>query len=254
MPLGDLNELPIPGSGLADDQIITEWGDKFASMLNPLIRTPIELKANYNFFFRGEIERDELPNVPAPSYVASWPAPMRKFFKIKYGLIDKRTGKKVWGWPGRVDYASKVLAPGPFGALQQQFISTENRRGQSRKQKLISYTTGARADRTDKRDVEIHRLFDHRKRLLKKRARMSQYGEGSADYGKKETPEYRRVARRIHQVEGRITELSRKRGDKAPLLGRAKRRSSGLPGFDSGGGSELPGFSSGGGASIPGFD
>lgn len=240
LPLGDLNELPVPRDGDFALKNLDEWKNKFTSMLNPLIRTPVELSANYNYFFRGPIERDESPLVAAPAFVEGLPDPWKRKLGVVSDYVDRRTGEKTWGWPAKIDYISKVLAPGPPGAIMRLSEEGESRRGQGTKAKALSYFGGVRADRVDPETAQIDLLFALRSQLLKRRAMLSQRGQGSADYGRRETREYVRVHNDIKRVEAHIQALSKKRGDKRPLLERARRRSDPLGLGGSGGGNGDP--------------
>lgn len=218
LPLADLNELPIPRNGDFAAANMREWRDKFTSMLNPLIRTPIEWATNYNFFFRSDIERDNSPLVAAPSFVTKLPADVQERFGIVPDYLDKRSGKKVPGWPAKVDYAVKVLLPGPPGAVLRLSEEGESRRGQGTGAKAMSYVAGIKADRVDPETAQIDALFKRHEALSKQRGALSQRGIGSAEYGKRETPEYRRVKNELKRVEETITRLSAKRGDAKALL------------------------------------
>ncbi len=222
LPLGDLNELPLPRDGNFAAKNLAEWRDKFTAMLNPLIRTPVELSANYNYFFRGPIERDESPLVAAPAFVSGLPASVRRSLGVVSDYQDRRSGEKGWGWPAKVDYVSKVLMPGPPGAIMRLSEEGESRRGQGRGAKALSYVGGIRADRVDPETAEIDVLFGVRQGLLKRRAELGQRGQGSAGYGKRQTREYERIKADLKRVEARITKLSGKRGDKRPLLQRPR--------------------------------
>ena len=232
LPLGDLNELPLPRDGKLVGPALDEWKDKFTAMLNPLFRTPIEISANHNYFFRGPIERDESPLVAAPAFVAALPAAARERLGAVPDYQDRRSGERMWGWPAKVDYAAKVLMPGPPGAIMRLSEEGESRRGQSRGAKALSYVGGVRADRVDPETAEIDVLFGVRQGLLKRRAELGQRGQGSADYGKRQTREYEQIKADLKKVETRITKLSGKRGDKRPLLQRP-RPSSGFFGGSS---------------------
>src|SRR5690606_33014198 len=70
-PISDLNELP---GFLQPGEQLDEWMEKSASLLSPLIKNPLELFANYSFFFRNEIETEQAPLVAAPDWVGALPA------------------------------------------------------------------------------------------------------------------------------------------------------------------------------------
>jgi hypothetical protein len=217
LPQQDLNELPVPGTKAFGPGAFEEWGKKFTAMLNPVVRTPAELFANYNSFFRSPIESDQSPLVAAPGFVSQFPPAVRKKLGIVPDYVDRRTGKKTWGWPAKVDYAAKVV-PGPPNTLQALATNSESRRGQSQGGKLISALGGIKADRIDRPSVKIDRLFTEKKRLEKQRAKLRQRGIGSSERGRRETKEYRRIRDQLKQIDSAITRLSARRGDKHPLL------------------------------------
>jgi hypothetical protein len=135
LPLQDLGLLP----GVAGAK---DYGDKFLSLATPLVKDPIELGFNYSFFFRDQLEPDFTPLVKAPSYVGDWSEGARKKFKI-VKIRDKQTGKMVWGWPGKVDYAAHVV-PGIPNYAQQFATPGRDRRGKGTAGKALAFS-GVRA-------------------------------------------------------------------------------------------------------------
>jgi hypothetical protein len=146
-------------------------------------------------------------------------------------FIDKKSGKRVWGWPGKVDYAAKAATPGAGNFAQQIANPVSNQRGQGPAGKIAGFVTGVKVDPADPQGVAIERLFNEKTRLEHQRAMLSQQGIGSSRSGKKETPAYKHLATRLAIVNNAITKQSAKRGDKKPLL----QRSSGSGSTSSGG-------------------
>lgn len=218
MPMADLAKVPFPGVGF-DQTLANQW-DTFAGLLNPIVRTPLELSTNYNYFFKGPIETEYAPLVRAPSFVQHFPDSWKKRLGIVPDWIDKRTGEKGWAWPAKVDYVSKVVSPGPVGAAVRLSERGESRAGQGDREKALSYFGGVRAERVDPPGARIGRLMDAREDLTKRRGALSQRGIGSADSGKRETREYRQVRDRLKRLEEEVTRLSSRRGDVVPLFGR----------------------------------
>ncbi len=217
LPLTDLNEIPFPGTknwgvkGISD-----EWATKFTSMLNPVFRTPAELWANYNTFFRGPIERKEAPMVAAPSYVGKWPASWRKKLGVAK-ILDKRSGKMVWGWNAKTDYAAKVI-PGPPNTIQALLTGSESRRGQGTGGKLLGSLGGIKADRTDPHgeSAKLDRLFDRLDVLDKRYASLRQ---------QQKEAEKKKVGIELGKTKAAITKLSKQRGDKLPYFTTKKKGS-----------------------------
>lgn len=231
LPLTDLESVPLPRNGLLGARQLNVWGDKFAQLLSPIIRTPVELKANYNFFFKSDIESENAPLVAAPAFVSKLPDSLKRASGAVPDYIDKRTGKKGWGWNAKWDYAAKVLAPGPGGAALALTTEGTSRRGQNKGAKALSYFGGVKSDPTGRVgeptvEPKIERLFNERTKLIKQRAALSQRGQGSARSGKRETKAYVKVRDRLKEVEGAITAASAKRGDAKPLFQRGKAKGS----------------------------
>lgn len=244
LPASDLNQLPV---SLDPKNFGEESMKKILSMLHPLVKDPVELFTNYSFFFRGPLERHEGRGsalVSAPNYVGKFPASWRR----KLGIVkspDRQTGKLVWMWPGKVDYASK-LVPGPSNTGQQLATSGSSRRGQRLPQKLISDFTGIRPDPVDAAAVRIEHLFRQRSQVQRQISKLPRGAKG---------PRYNRLRRRLHLIEGRITKASRRRGDKRPLLQRSGGGGGGSGGIHLGGSSGSGihlGGSSGGGVHLGG--
>jgi hypothetical protein len=214
LPIADLNQLALPHVTSDDfSSSLTEQGKKFLSMLNPVIKDPVELYANYNSFFRSQIQNPESPLVAAPSYVSTWPASIRRKFGIVPDYVDKRTGKKTWGWPAKLDYVAKAI-PGPTNAVQQ-LLSSTNRRGQGETGKLVSYFTGLKPDPYDPTTTAINNGYALLDKLNQHAATLRQRGQGLRD-GKHATAEYKRVNQQIKDITAMIDSLKRKRGDKMP--------------------------------------
>lgn len=226
LPLTLLNEVPTSTDPSA---YLDELGQFTASMVNPIFKNPVELYANRSFFFRNDIQRPEAPLVAAPKWVANLPQNVRSRLGIVPDYVDKRTGKKTWGWPGRVDYAVKQF-PGAPNIINQLSTSATNRRGQGQAAKFISALVGVKADPLDPTSVKIVKLYDESNKIAEQLAKMRQRGINAQSGNAK----YRTLLDRQHVIDAQINGLSSSRGDVIPL----KRK----PG---GGRSSSGGFSSG---------
>jgi hypothetical protein len=100
---------------------IKDQGNYLMAMLTPIIKNPIELDQNYSFFLRRKI--DELVDEKGPNGETVETAQARaargarrlkrarsgprkeiaKALRLK-PYTDKKTSKKVIGWPAKVDY------------------------------------------------------------------------------------------------------------------------------------------------------
>lgn len=213
LPIGDLNQLTLPNV-TSDDfgAAFSEQGKKFLSMLNPVVKSPIELYANRNFFFRSDIKNKDYPLVAAPSYVAAFPKSWRQKLGIVNDYIDKRSGKKGWGWPANLDYAAKVV-PGPPSFIQQALSPLSNRRGQGQAGKIVSYVAGLKPDPYDPVTGGIAAARAALDKLEERRGALGQRGQGSVQSGRRETKEYRKVRDQIKELEAYIEVLKARRGD-----------------------------------------
>jgi hypothetical protein len=208
-----------------------DFGDeaikKALSMANPIIKNPVELWANYTAFFRSTIQRKESPLVAAPKFVGSFPAALKKKLGIVPDYHDRRTGKRGWGWPAKVDYVSKVVPGGPNFALQLA-TGVQSQRGQSTGGKLLSFAGGIKADAPDPYGAKIERLF---KELDRTDEQIGKFKQRHKD------AERKKANRKKYAIQAEITKLSKKRGDKAPLFQprKVKRKSSSSGGWGGGG-------------------
>lgn len=221
LPLTMLNELPIglvkvKGVSLPFIENPLKFGDEFmqfvGQMLNPTAKMPFELYTNKSLFFRDNLENPDNPLVAAPSWVAALPASVRKELGIVHDMVDKKTGKKQWGWPGKVDYVVKSF-PGPLNAANRAATVGTNRIGQQTLSSLTPSVIGARSQPVDKNSNEISRLYDQYNKLAKQASEMRQRGI-NAD---KPTKEYTANLAEQRRLKNRIYALSKKSGYKIPI-------------------------------------
>ena len=215
LPLTDLNEMPL----VDGDPIKTadEWMNRAMSLVTPAAKTPVELWSNFSFFFRDQIERESGPLVPAPAVVANLPKSLRDKLGVVSDYVDRRTGKKGWGWPAKIDYIANQLSPGPLGAAKRVLTPSEQK-GKGTGTKLLAYG-GVRAMPVDKLSNRIQELYEERSELGKKRAALNQRGMTAEN----PTPEWRKVNDRYNAIDKEIAALRVRRGDKiVPRRGRPK--------------------------------
>jgi hypothetical protein len=203
LPITDLNELPVSANPITT---ASEWINRGLSLVTPVAKTPIELWANFSFFFRDQIERDQSPLVPAPSYVGSLPPKIRKDLGIVPDYVDKRTGKKQWAWPAKVGYAAGIL-PGPANMLNRVMTPSE-RADATTKNKVLGYM-GFRLKSVDAVSTRITNLYDERAKLGKQMHALNQRGI----YADRTTPEYDRLRAKERQMNLEINRLKAARGD-----------------------------------------
>lgn len=223
LPLTLLNEIPTDLSPKGAAQWIDEAAQYALSLANPILKDPVELFANRSFFFRNDIEPGDKPLVAAPAWVRLLPDSLKKATGATPNYIDRRTGKKTWGWRGKADYIVKALGPGPINVANQLLASGSSRRGQGTTAKAVSGLSGIKADVIDKYSAQIGRLYKQSIALDKKIGAFHQQGV----FKKNPTPELLALLEKKKTIDARINQLSQKRGDKVPLKRKPGRRGSG---------------------------
>lgn len=245
LPLAQgLNAVP----GAAGTKQVDEYFKVATSLVTPIIKNPAEYFNNYSAFFRDQIERDNSPLVSAPSYVAKLPESLRADLGIVRGL-DKRTGKLIWRWPGKLDYIVKSV-PGLPQYAQQLSTEGTNRRGKGTGGKVLQLF-GVRAEPFDPERTLTNLAYERIGEIEKRQAALRQSVNPknnlpvSADNPTREytrLSEQLRVARRVayQGQEGQDYKVLPKQG--APKKLKVKQ------GFDFGSGGEEFDFSGGAGA------
>jgi hypothetical protein len=241
LPIGDLNEFP----GAAGKDQAREYYQKFMSMVNPIVKDPVEFFENHSFFFRDEIQREYSPNVAAPSYVGEFPPGLRKELGI-VKIQDKKTGKMQWGWPAKLDYIAKAV-PGTPQYAQQLATPGADRRGKGTLGKALGYV-GVKAVPVDPARTAVGLAFATLEEIAEKKGSLNQQGVG-ATKGRRITPAYRKLLDREKILRGIAYQGRVQEGYKVlPTQGAPKKRvrvkkfdgGSGVPKWDGGGGSGVP--------------
>lgn len=210
LPINLLNELPTTVR-------MGEYGAELRKFLlglsSPAIKIPYETEANRSLFFRRDIQNEEYPLVAAPSWVMRLPAPLRKQLGVVPDLVDRKSGKKVPGWPGRVDYYVKAVPGLPYLFNQ---IATEGslRSGRSGWEKLPS-ALGVKTDPIDPVTTRIFELLDKSRELNGKINALGQRGRKGGRSS--QSPEVRALHAAVDAVDLEIYKLSVKRKDAMPL-------------------------------------
>lgn len=238
LPLTDLNEVPFTTD---PSEALEEWMNRAASMTNPLPKSIVEYGMNFSFFFRDQLERDDSPLVPAPSMVAQMPEAIREKLGIVPDYVDKRSGKKIWGWPAKLDYLATQV-PGWSNFIIRAQKPQVGSAGATTAQETLGQVGGLRVRKIDPVTTAINAAYDTKAKLEKKRAAMSQRQRN-------ETPEYKGLNKQISNLDKEIVKLKRERGDKIIPGGKPKKvkRTSKLGSSTSGGlGSGSSGGLSGG--------
>jgi hypothetical protein len=150
----------------------------------------VEYMENHSFFFRDQIERDYSPLVAAPALVASMPAAVRKKLGITDQYIDKKTGKKGWGWPGKLDYLAKTI-PGIPNYAQQLATQGTDRRGKGTVGKALAFA-GLKSVPVDPSKNAVNLAYQRIHEIGIEKAKLSQQGIGARP-PKRMTPAYRKL-------------------------------------------------------------
>jgi hypothetical protein len=210
LPLTDLNELPTTTNPA---KVADEWMNRAMSMVTPAVKTPVELWANFSFFFRDQIERETGPLVAAPSWVGMLPADIRKDLGVVDDYVDSRSGEESWGWPAKVDYVAHVL-PGPVN-FTNRLLTPSERKNQGTAGKLVAYA-GLRSVPVDAVSTKIQKTYEKRADLGKKLAAMRQRKHPSNDRrinADNPTPEYTRLLAEYGALDKELAGLRQRRGD-----------------------------------------
>jgi hypothetical protein len=229
--------IPVPGTGQLlypklpamdlSRLTVRDQGNYLMAMLTPLIKTPVELSQNYNFFFRQPI--DELLNAPGPhgeTVRTLKPAPgwlinavrkipagqgdalLRDLHVRKY--TDKTSGKRVWGWPAKLDYILKQTPAS--GVALQLGTGLPTSRGQTTGQKILGYGTGLKVAPFSTPQIREQRAQKAYSYLQAKAKQMRHDGDAYRPDGTRTRP-YQQVldqTRAVETVLG-IRDLKRKR-------------------------------------------
>lgn len=244
LPLASgLNAIP----GAAGRQQADEYFKTAMGLVTPVVKNPVEYFNNYSFFFRDQIERDQSPLVSAPSYVSKLPEGVRKDLGVVKGL-DKRSGKLIWRWPGKVDYIVKTIPGLPQYA---QSLATEgtNRRGKGTGGKVLQLF-GVRAEPFDPERTLTNLAYERVGEIEKKQARLRQTAHpenGRPINADNPTPEYTRLGQQVKVAQRVAYQGQEGQGYKVlPKQGAPKKLKKPPGEFDFGAGGEEFDFSGGG--------
>jgi hypothetical protein len=236
LPVTLLNELPTGASKEDLSSWLSEVGRFTFQMLNPIFKVPIEQQAGVSLYTRRPIEDPQRPLVAAPAWVKYLPQSVKRELDVTPSFIDKRTGKKAWGWRGQADYWSRQI---PGAPQQAATVVSGGRPGQPTSAAVaVAGATGVRIDSLNaaavKRTAEV-RVLQQLAKLNRRAAELNQQGINS-DHP---TPEYTHLRKQINgltkQVRPRKTKTVRKAGP-LPLGGGAGGK---LP-LGGGSGGKLP--------------
>lgn len=215
LPATDLNRIPVGLLSRKPWAEVEQQYDLSLQMLNPVLKTALELPGNHSFFFREAIYRDDdhpqAPRwVPAPSIVGKLPKPVRDKLGIVPDLLDKKSGKRVWGWPAGLDYF--VRQTPQTGLVAQLDTPVKNRRGQSATDKIVSQLSGVRTVELDMEQAKLTALYASRRQVQTDIEDLRDRGKAKNHAGDI-LPAYRRLLDKQKQLNDRINTEKLKRGD-----------------------------------------
>lgn len=196
LPLQDLGEFP----GAAGKNQLSEWYQKMMSLATPIGKNPVEYFENHSFFFRDEIQRSYSPNVAAPSYVAKFPDPLKEKLGVTK-IRDKKTGKLVWAWPGKMDYLAKMV-PGSPAFVQQLMTGGSDRQGKGTKERVAGFM-GVKAVPVDPVKTAINLAYERKQEIDERMASLRQQpnpANGEDISAKNPTPEYSKLNEQLKIV------------------------------------------------------
>lgn len=233
-PAADLNQLT-----MSPDQQFQNVGNRLT-----FFKAFPEILANYSIFFQGEIEKLGRPLVPAPDVVEHLPKVLRDKLGIKQFVYH---GEKIWGWPGKLDYASRSVLP-QINQLTQFATTSRGSRGVSQKETAFGFATGLRVVRLDEAKNRLNKLYEEKSEATERlRSIQQELGKESGEYEYRETDETKKLKKRIKELDREIGQSRLERGDPAnelPPTQRPKRR--GARRSDGGGWGAASGTSGGG--------
>lgn len=210
LPLSMLNEVP---STLNPVKYAAELGKFGISLASPAAKIPAELATNRSLFFRRDIQNPDYPLVAAPTWVKRLPKGLRDELGIVDDYVDSRSGKRTWGWPGRVDYAVKQV-PGLPVLINQLATDGALRSGRSGAEKWVS-AAGVKVDPVDPVSTRIFNLLGESRKINEQLSALGQRGKkggrGSDDR------EVAALSAKLARVDAEVYKLSVKRGDAKPL-------------------------------------
>lgn len=212
LPYTDLNDITDFGTKLGRGNVLGAADvalQRVAEMASPLVKAPLELKANYSFFYRDRIDRDDkLTRAPRWAIELGKRDPQaRKWLQLDPNYAP-REGGKAWGWPRKIDYGFRQAQPGAVAALIDVLglgVKGKNAREMSEVQRQLA-RAGVRAIAYEHNQAELNRLYDESERVDARMRRLrSTYVPGTRVRvdAAHPTPEYTRLMRRQRVIEAR---------------------------------------------------
>jgi hypothetical protein len=209
LPVTLLNELP---TGVGKDDLsayLSELGRFGFQMLSPIAKIPIEQQSGVSLYTKRPIEDPQRPLTAAPSWVRWLPATAKRELDVTPSFVDKRTGKKTWGWRGQADYWSRQI---PGAPQQVATVASGGRPGQPKDvgTALIG-AAGVRVDSLNaqavKRTKEVQ-VYKQLAKLNRRAAELNQQGVNSDN----PTAEYKSLRKQINALTKQVRPRKAKGG------------------------------------------
>ncbi|HET7425763.1 MAG TPA: hypothetical protein VFJ50_01900 [Gemmatimonadales bacterium] len=227
LPATLLNELPTGASPQALNAWLNEVGRFTIGMVNPIIKMPTELYLGVSAYTKRPIEDPHRPLVAAPSWVQWLPRSVKRELDVTPNFVEKRTGKKTWGWRGLADWASRQI---PGAPQQVGTVVSGGRPGQPKNVgTAVAGAAGIRIDSLNaaavKRTAEV-KVLERLAKLNREAAKLNQQGINHDN----PTPEYTHLRAQINALTKQVR----------PRKTKKVRRVGPLPLGGGGGGGKLP--------------
>jgi hypothetical protein len=243
-PFVDLNDVVgVATSGPigAADTAIARTGE----MLSPLLKTAPELKYNLSLFYRDQIQPSEEPYTRAPQWAVAL-AKNQPWFRKATGMVDDYApteGQPTWGWPRKVDYTARALAPGAIGAIASSGalglgVQGKNARSMNVTQQILG-NLGLRTVEYNADQAKMTRLYDERERIatqIEKLRRRTAPGTNERISREHPTPEFNRLYEQQSQIETDLDVLERKTRPGGIVKGRRQGAAKAIGTLSRGGG------------------
>ncbi len=198
-----------------------------------------ELAFNYSMFFGKQIEDPKAPRVKAPSFVADLPGPVKDFLGVAK-ILDKKSGKMVWGWNARADYVARQLPQ--TNQIIQLMTPGAGSRGLTPATAAIGLT-GVKITGFNNVTNDINMTYQALSGVQDALGALHQRGKD------KSAPEYQKLLQQQALLHQQLQQLQQKRGDK--IIGSRKAQSGGWNFSGSAPASSGSGWNFSGGGSAP---
>jgi hypothetical protein len=235
-------ELALPMSDLKNMSLSPEEQANLIIGRMHALKLAFELPANYSFFFRDKIAKEEddtkgSDRRPAPSWIGEM---LPSAIRDRIGLEEtEKNGKKEWTWPAKTDYVFKQLPE--TTAVAKYSLALEGR-GKGTVTSTTVGILGANVKAVDRDTVRLNSLYAAHDQVMSERKKIRKHHGGETG---KRAAEYKKLDAERKAIENEIKSLSKKMG-RPSAFDRTKKSSGG-------GGSSLKNYGSGGGSSLKNY-